>query len=620
MSKNKILIAVPLTILMLFVALVGSVGATGQAGTTLTATVNATAHLVRTFHWTIDKSVTPDSWNLFRGDSGTSQYTILVTKDEGTLQGYIDGTVCVTNGGAVATENLQINIVMRDGASQNAPVIATMLVDVSGNPTLDPGDPGETGCYNYSIPIPALYAIPGKTLRIDADVTITNHSGHLGTPFGPSPAATTVVPPETLVNDSINVDDTNGGSWEFSASGSVNYDTTLTCDSDEGPNVNTATIVETDQSDNAVVTVSCFALEVKKDASTSFTRTYNWTIDKSADQSTLTLATGEQLLVNYSVAVDATYTDSDWAVSGKIYIHNPAPMAANLTAVSDLVSPDIAANVDCPSLIVPARETLACTYSADLPDASSRTNTATATLQNYDYDYEMNATEDGTTNLSGTADVDFSNATINEVDECINVSDTFGGSLGTVCYSDAPKTFTYSRWIGPYSACGDYTVDNTASFITNDTGVTGSDGWSVAVNVPCAGGCTLTQGYWKTHSSFGPAPYDDTWALLLPSGPNSIFFSSGKTWYQVFWTPPAGNAYYNLAHQYMAAKLNILNGADPAAAQAALDTATTLFNKYTPAQIAVLKGNSSIRKQFIDLASILDNYNNGYIGPGHCSE
>ena len=121
---------------------------------------------------------------------------------------------------------------------------------------------------------------------------------------------------------------------------------------------------------------------------------------------------------------------------------------------------------------------------------------------------------------------------------------------------------------------------------------------------------------WKTHSLYGPAPYDDTWA----GQESNTFFSSGKSWYEVFWTPPAGNAYYNLAHQYMAAKLNILNGADPAAVQATLTSATTLFNLYTPAQVAALKGNSSIRKQFIDLATILDNYNNGYIGPEHCSE
>jgi hypothetical protein len=149
--------------------------------------------------------------------------------------------------------------------------------------------------------------------------------------------------------------------------------------------------------------------------------------------------------------------------------------------------------------------------------------------------------------------------------------------------------------------------------------VTGSDDHTVLVTVPCAGGCTLTQGYWKTHSEYGPAPYDSTWALLL-NGADTPFFLSGQTWYQVFWTAPAGNVYYNLAHQYMAAYLNVLNGASPDAAQASLNSATALFNKYTPAQVAVLKSTNAVRKQFINLNTILDAYNNGLIGPGHCSE
>ena len=98
------------------------------------------------------------------------------------------------------------------------------------------------------------------------------------------------------------------------------------------------------------------------------------------------------------------------------------------------------------------------------------------------------------------------------------MSDSLQGSLGTVCKADAAKTFNYTRSVGPYATCGNYTVDNTATFTTNDTGTTGSDSHSVAVNVPCAGGCTLTQGYWKTHSLRGPAPYDDAWLLVGPNG------------------------------------------------------------------------------------------------------
>jgi hypothetical protein len=130
-------------------------------------------------------------------------------------------------------------------------------------------------------------------------------------------------------------------------------------------------------------------------------------------------------------------------------------------------------------------------------------------------------------------------------------------------------------------------------------------------------GCTYSQGYWKTHSEFGPAPYDETWALL-PDGASTTFYLSGKSYYQVMWSPPKGNAYYILAHQFIAAELNFLNGACHEDAQAAVAEATALFNMNTPAQIASLKGNNPLRQQFLALASLLDDYNNGMIGPGHC--
>lgn len=137
---------------------------------------------------------------------------------------------------------------------------------------------------------------------------------------------------------------------------------------------------------------------------------------------------------------------------------------------------------------------------------------------------------------------------------------------------------------------------------------------------PPSGGCTLTPGYWKTHSQYGPAPYDPTWALL-PNQEATPFFSSGKNYLEVLKTSPKGNAYYILSFQYIAAKLNFLNGADPSDAQAAFDLATGLFEDpaNTPANIAKLKGSSLLRQQFVNLGAILDNYNNGLIGPGHCN-
>jgi hypothetical protein len=291
------------------------------------------------------------------------------------------------------------------------------------------------------------------------------------------------------------------------------------------------------------------------------------------------------------------------------------------------VSPDIVATVDCGvsfPYTLAAGDTLDCEYSADLPDNADRTNTATATLQNHSYDEEGTATESGTTDFTGTADVTFSDTPDAEADECIDVSDTNVGFLGKVCADEAPKTFEYSLDFGAdpdadvVLECGPNTHTNVADFVTNDTGTTGTDDATVNATVACANGCTLTPGYWKTHSSYGPAPYDDTWALI---GEDTAFFLSGKSYYQALWTAPAGNAYYILSHAYIATELNMLNGASvPAAVQDAFDDATTLFNTYTPAQIAALRGNNAVRKQFVALAGILDAYNNGLTGPGHCSD
>jgi len=57
-------------------------------------------------------------------------------------------------------------------------------------------------------------------------------------------------------------------------------------------------------------------------------------------------------------------------------------------------------------------------------------------------------------------------------------------------------------------------------------------------------GCTLTQGYWKTHAK--GHKYDKTWDQI---GTNTVFFNSGISYIKVLWTSPRkGNAYYILAH------------------------------------------------------------------------
>jgi hypothetical protein len=346
---------------------------------------------------------------------------------------------------------------------------------------------------------------------------------------------------------------------------------------------------------------------VKKTAVTTFDRVYDWKIVKSADVKSLTLSPGQVIDVNYDVTVSATRVDSNWNVKGLVAFLNQTSEPVMINSVSDVMSDGTVVPLTCSKTFpmqLAAGASISCSYDIDLPNGDARTNFATVSSSIGDF--------------TAQAAVVFGTPT-NVTDECIDVSDTLapGSSLGTVCAGEAPKTFAYTVEVGPYAKCGVYEVKNTASFVTNDTKETGSVTVKIPVDVPCAEGCSLTPGYWKTHSINGPAPYDNTWAQI---GETTTFFSSGKSYYNVLWTSPRGNAYYILAHAYIAAELNELNGADFSAAQAAFDAATALFNNpaNTPEFVGGLKG--SAKAEWTNLATILDNYNNGLIGPGHCSE
>ncbi len=374
-----------------------------------------------------------------------------------------------------------------------------------------------------------------------------------------------------------------------------------------------------------------YKVEASKTVNTSFKRTWNWSILKSVDQSALTLAPGEPFVLNYSVILNAASVDSDWKATGVITIVNHAPFAAILSGVSDIVDGTFPGSVNCsvsfPYTLLPAG-TLQCTYVVPLPDAGTRVNLATISVD--------------TTSLVGgataSASVNFASAVVSELDKCVRVSDTnsaFASAFGNpvLCGGDPqnplPKLYGYARTIvGGNCGLGTYLESNTASFVSvTNSAVFGSASTSVAVTVPaCKLGCTLTQGYWKTHAGFGAPPFDPTWNLIVGSGgpgPNTVFFFSGKSYIGVMNTPPSGNAYYILAHQYIAAKLNQLKGASiPPAVLAAYNSATAFFSNpaNTPAAIAALKGSNALRLSIVSLAGILEAYNSGTTGPGHCTE
>lgn len=228
-----------------------------------------------------------------------------------------------------------------------------------------------------------------------------------------------------------------------------------------------------------------YELDVEKDANTELTRTYEWEITKDPDASYVGFP-GDVFPHDYTITVNRTgFTDSGWKVSGTITIENNTPFDAEIESVSDVVSPDLAAAVDCgvtfPHTLA-SGATLECTYSSDLPDGADRKNTATVTTSS---DGDVGGGE-------ATADVLFDeNTTINEVDAEVNVTDDFGtpgddgddkefGPLGDGGTGEYSRNFVCPTDENLYTG-GVYTEEVTNTATIDETG----DSDDATVDITC---------------------------------------------------------------------------------------------------------------------------------------
>ncbi len=129
------------------------------------------------------------------------------------------------------------------------------------------------------------------------------------------------------------------------------------------------------------------------------------------------------------------------------------------------------------------------------------------------------------------------------------------------------------------------------------------------------GGCTLTQGYWKTH---GPGVCvsgnnTNTWpsaSLML----GSVVYTDAELC-SIFNTPAGGNGLISLAHQLMAAKLNVASGADDSSVAGAIAAADALIGGLIVPPVGAGSLPASATSA---LTATLTSFNEGTIGPGHC--
>ena len=88
------------------------------------------------------------------------------------------------------------------------------------------------------------------------------------------------------------------------------------------------------------------------------------------------------------------------------------------------------------------------------------------------------------------------------------------------------------------------------------------------------------------------------------------------TWFANFQTAPSGNPYYQASHQFMAAMLNVANGAPLAPINTELGNAYNFFLTASPNT----NWSQPQITQLLAWNSLFGSYNEGTLGTLHCTE
>ena len=431
----------------------------------LTATKTADADYTRTYTWDITKDWDSEYWK-FIGDPATSHaYEVSVDQTVTDSAFGVSGTITVKN-----PTPFIVGFSVTDWVDATTEAAVNCPADqLAPNDGAEGGADEVTCTYTYTYTASLGGAVDGTNTA-----TITsNNADVLG---AVATADYTFGDPTTIVGyPAINVTDTNGEAWTASGDDSWKYNNDFACSTNPADytdgfysydHVNTATITETEQSDDATVTVNCYAPVVTKNAKASYDETWTWTLKKSVDQTDQSGFPGDVLDWTWTVTVDEFFAEDNFVVSGGITVKNPSGSPGNMTVdLADELDDTTIATVDCgagvTSVTVAPGATETCSYSASPTGLTATLNTATGTFNSI--------------NVIATADVTFvknvvnGTATVDDDQESDFPVNLVAGDLGTRKWTETQNDTCSTDW-------ADYGEDGTYSeTLTNDATLTSDD-------------------------------------------------------------------------------------------------------------------------------------------------
>jgi hypothetical protein len=359
-------------------------------------------------------------------------------------------------------------------------------------------------------------------------------------------------------------------------------------DMDDTDNVGDANGVECSD-----VTITVYPVTVTKTASTSYDRTFIWTINKTAfwidyagqdpvrtevtdTSGPITDSSGLGIEVEYDITVSTTSEiDSNYFVDGDITVSHSNPDDSLTVTVTDQLNAGSVSVDGDGTLVIPAAGTASVSensigYNSTSTSPADVLNTATATWStgSASGDVVIDWSEDAAyievlnptwsvsdPGISNTSDTTVVGVNFEAGDDfgIVGQDGNYTGTLITTITSIVPNVA---------NVCDQVTWTNTATVFFGIGSAT--DDAQLVIDQTCAGRLTRTPGYWKTHNDtfqgLGGPQTDTTWNQIPPSAELSDFFVSGLSYYGVLTAPDGGSPYITLGRAYIAAELNVLAG------------------------------------------------------------
>jgi hypothetical protein len=402
----------------------------------LKVTKTAEATYDRKITWDLTKTVDDNEHSGTAGQTaGTSNWKVEATKTATDSNFKVTGVITITNpnsqavgfsvtdklddpAGTMATVDCSSEAGNQD--SGTVPANGTTTCDYTASPTTKDATSNNVQVSSTTQGVPGATALADVTWQANVigDEEVELADEHLG--YKQTIKDTTSFDQDETFKCSDKPADYTDGKYSFKV-----------------PNTATLKGVTTDLSDSAEVNVDCTlaALTATKTANGSFDRTIKWALTKTvAPQGPFSGNAGDSF--NYTWKVDATktVTENSYKVTGKITVTNPAAIAQTFS-VADELDDGTVATVTCPSLTVPAKGSVECSYTAASAKNATK-NTATVKAAG-------NADVVATAGFSYTANV--------IGDEKVTLGDTspkdtppinFSQEISDSTTKEFPKTFT----------------------------------------------------------------------------------------------------------------------------------------------------------------------------------